>query len=30
MRKQQGAVDNESEVKQTPTHVIHEATICKI
>jgi len=29
MRKQQGTVDNESEVKQTSTHIVHEVTICK-
>jgi len=29
MRKQQGAVDNESEVKWTPTHVVYEVTTCK-
>ena len=29
MRKQKSTADNELEVKQTPTHVVHEAKICR-
>jgi len=29
MIKQQSTADNKSEVKQTPTHVVHETNICR-
>ena len=30
MRNQQGAVNNESDIKQTLVYVVHEASICNI
>jgi len=30
MRKQQGTVNNGSDIKQTLVHVVHEASICRI